>query len=149
MSSQSSAQGYPGQTNLNQLALGVKHPWGDLILRGLKTLEIRSQPTNVRGRIYIYSSRRPATEEFARRAVSKFDVKLEELSYGLLIGDVELVDCRPCMAEDASASCVPEELLIGKYSWVLANPRVFCDPLAVRFLPYGVWFYPFRRRGDM
>ncbi|WP_459556646.1 ASCH domain-containing protein [Lacunimicrobium album] len=137
------------ETDLNQLALGVKHPWAELILRGFKTLEIRSQPTNVRGRIYIYSSRRPATEEFARRAVSKFEVKLDELSYGLLVGDVELVDCRPCTPEDTVASCVPEELLIGKYSWVLANPRMFADPLTVRFLPYGVWFYPFRRRGDM
>jgi hypothetical protein len=24
----------------------------------------------------------------------------------------------------------------------------FATPLAVRFLPYGVWFYPFRRRGE-
>jgi ASCH domain len=37
-------------------ALSVRQPWAELILRGEKTIEYRSQPTKVRGKIYIYAS---------------------------------------------------------------------------------------------
>ncbi|MDZ4686866.1 MAG: hypothetical protein SH850_17470, partial [Planctomycetaceae bacterium] len=44
------------------------------------------------------------------------------------------------------ASCVPAELLANRYAWVFANPQQLPKPLPVRFLPFGVWFYPFKRK---
>ena len=38
--------------DIDRRALGIKQPWVELILRGIKTLEIRSLATNVRGPIY-------------------------------------------------------------------------------------------------
>jgi hypothetical protein len=37
-------------------ALSIRQPWAELILRGDKTVEYRSQPTKIRGRIYIYAA---------------------------------------------------------------------------------------------
>lgn len=132
--------------NRELIALGVRQPWAELILRGIKTIEVRSQGTRVRGPIYLYSPKRPAEMAAARAAAEKFEVDFESLAYGRLVGVVEIVDSRDCRARDAEAACVPSELLRGRVGWGLANPQRLETPLEPRFLPYGVWFYPFRRR---
>lgn len=130
----------------DRIALGVKQPWAELILRGIKTIEVRSQNTNVRGPIYIYTSRRIADIEPARDALDQYALDPEQLVYGRLVGTVDIIDSQPGTADDANASCVPAEFLENSYGWQLANPTRFDEPLTVRFLPYGVWFYPFKRR---
>src|SRR4051794_15011722 len=47
--------------NCNVLALSIRQPFAELILRGIKTAELRSRATNIVGeRFYIYASRTPA-----------------------------------------------------------------------------------------
>lgn len=51
-----------------RIALAIQQPWAELILRGIKTLEIRSQPTRQRGTILLYASKRvSALPAVARR----------------------------------------------------------------------------------
>jgi hypothetical protein len=133
--------------HLDCLALGIQQPWAELILRGIKTLEVRSQPTRTRGTIYVYASRRSSTLSAAAEVVERLGLDLDALPKGLLLGTVELVDCRPASPADAVAACVPQELLAGQYVWELGNPQRLAALLAPQFLPYGVWFYPFRRKG--
>lgn len=130
----------------DRIALGVKQPWAELILRGIKTLEIRSRPTNIRDRIYLYTSKKNAQEDFALQAVQAHQLEMDSLPTGLLVGSVEIIGCRNTTAQDEKASCVPAEILSGCYAWKLSQPQRFPEPLPVRFLPYGVWFYPFKRR---
>ncbi|MBX3451404.1 MAG: ASCH domain-containing protein [Planctomycetaceae bacterium] len=133
--------------DLDRLALGIQQPWAELILRGVKTLEVRSQPTRTAGTIYLYASRRPSTLPAAAEIVERLGLDLGALPKGLLVGTVELVGCRSATPADAAMACVPQELLAGQYVWELGNPQRLAEPLAPRFLPYGVWFYPFRRKG--
>jgi predicted transcriptional regulator len=42
---------------LNLRALSVRQPWAELILRGIKTIEVRSRLTKIRGCVQIYASR--------------------------------------------------------------------------------------------
>jgi hypothetical protein len=130
------------------LALGVKQPWAELILRGIKTIEVRSQDTSVRGRIYLYASKRVSEIEPALDAARQHQLDLSALPYGLLVGSVEIVGSTRCRPADADAAAVPRAYLDGHYAWHLRNPKAFPNPLPVRFLPYGVWFYPFKRRGS-
>jgi len=130
----------------DRIALGVKQPWAELILRGIKTLEIRSRSTNVRGTIYLYTSKRVAQEEFALEAQQTHQLDTETLPTGLLVGSVEIIGSRKANADDEQASCVPEKKLSGSYAWELSQPKRLREPVPVRFLPYGVWFYPFKRR---
>jgi predicted transcriptional regulator len=37
-------------------AISIRQPWVELILRGVKKKEYRSQPTNIRERVYLYAS---------------------------------------------------------------------------------------------
>jgi hypothetical protein len=127
-------------------ALGVRQPWIELMLRGIKTIEVRSGPTNVRGPIYLYASRKPGDGEIVERAARLHDIDVASLPRGMLVGMVDVVGCRRCTANDTAAACVPSHVLRNSYGWLLANPRRLEVPVKPRFLPYGTWFYPFVRR---
>lgn len=136
----------PPSPDPNVIALGIKQPWAELILRGVKTLEVRSSHTQVRGKIYLYASKKPADHPAARRAAAEQKIDAQSLPCGLLVGSVELIASRAALDDDGRAACLPADLLESRYVWQLRNPERFAKPLAVRFLPYGIWFYPFRRR---
>jgi hypothetical protein len=130
----------------NMLALGIRQPWAELILRGIKTVEVRTVDTAVDRTIYIYSSRKLAEGEAAVQAACRHELEIGGLPTGVIVGTVDVVDCRPCTSDDSHLALVPNELLTGKKAWVLANPKRLDEPIKPRFLPYGIWFYPFQRR---
>ncbi|MBM3127554.1 MAG: ASCH domain-containing protein [Chloroflexi bacterium] len=101
-------------------ALSVRQPYAEQILRGTKKIEYRSIPTKIRERVYIYASKKRA----------RFDAKAEREKFatGVLIGTVEIVDCR---------------LRNGEYHWHLARPRRLAKLLKPRHQPQPVWFHPF------
>ena len=131
----------------DRIALGVRQPWCELILRGRKTLEIRSRATEVRGPIFVYAAKTYSDLPELEEVLTREDVDLNPLPRGVLVGTVEIAGCRRATPADAAASCVPERELVDRYAWELANPVRFAEPVRPRFLPYGVWFYPFKRRG--
>ncbi|MBX3438465.1 MAG: ASCH domain-containing protein [Planctomycetaceae bacterium] len=128
------------------IALGIRQPWAELILRGIKSIEVRSLPTNVRGTIYLYAGQHFADIPHADIMVAQHGLDADRLPRSLILGTVDIVDCRPCATADATAACVPASMLEGKYGWRLTNPVRLDEPFKPRFLPYGVWFYPFKRR---
>jgi hypothetical protein len=129
-----------------RIALGVRQPWAELILRGVKTIEVRTLPTSIRGPIYLYASKIVATTPAACLAARKHEIEVAALPRGLLVGTVDIVGCERCRQADAAAACLTPDVILGKLAWKLANPRPLRVPLEVRFLPYGVWFYPFQRK---
>jgi hypothetical protein len=128
------------------IALGVRQPWVELILRGVKTIEVRSTDTRVRGTIYLYASKKFSELPAALDAAREHELDGAALPTGLLVGSVEISQTRPARPHDSAVACVPAALLKAQFAWELRNPVRFPRPLPVRFLPYGVWFYPFRRR---
>jgi len=127
-------------------ALGIRQPWAELIMRGVKTIELRSSQTKIRGTIYVYASKTLAKTSHAIEAATQAEITTETLPTGTLIGTVEIVASFPATAEHEEASGVPASLLKGKYGWKLANPKRIKSPIVPQFLPYGVWFYPFVRK---
>ncbi len=130
----------------DRLALGVRQPWAELILRGVKTVEIRSTDTRQRGIIYLYASKKFAENPFAEKAIEEHELEADSLPRGVLVGTIDLWETGPAEEDDASPSCVPAEYLEGRFAWRIKNPVRLAEPVVPRFLPYGVWFYPFRRR---
>jgi hypothetical protein len=133
--------------NKELIALGVRQPWAELILRGIKTIEVRTLPTSIRGSIYLYTSKVIATTPAARSAAAEHGLDVDALPRGLLVGTVDIVGCEPCRPIDAQRACLTPDIVEGKLGWRLANAQRLERPFKVRFLPYGVWFYPFRRKG--
>ena len=89
------------------IALGVKQPWAELIMRGIKTVEIRSVSTNLRGTIYIYATKKLAGTPSAQAAFQEHHLESGSLSFGQIVGTVELVDVTPAHRKHATAACVP------------------------------------------
>ncbi len=107
-------------------AISIRQPYVEMILRGIKKAEYRSQVTHIRERVYLYASLKPGEEKY----YVKLRVELGTLPTGLIVGTVEIVDCK-------------YRLLYGDYQWILANPRRLQKPLKPERQPQPVFFKPF------
>ncbi len=136
------------QPDINRITLSIQQPWAELILRGIKTLEVRSQNTKTRGLIYLYTSQKPACSDNAIQMANNYDIDIDALPMGVVVGTVNLFDVTPAKAKHAKDACVPKSVLNENdyYVWHLKNPDHFVDPIEPKFVPYGVWFYPFQRK---
>jgi hypothetical protein len=91
----------------------IRQPWIDLILSGEKTWEMRSRPTNIRGKI-----------------------ALIEQGTGLIVGEADIFTC---MKTEPNAQfsdyfknhCISDVNLIAKYpyAWVLENIKRYDKPV--------------------
>ena len=117
---------------MNIKTISVRQPWANLIVWGLKTIEIRTWSTQYRGALLIHASK-TADEIGIRR------FPMDNQSLGALIGEVELLDVKPFTAEMWSelADC---HLDIGPYvpglfAWFIANPVPFERPIPYSGMP--------------
>ncbi len=110
-------------------ALSVRQPWAELIIRGEKEIEFRNYPTGVRGTVYIYASatRYPAEDE--QEMQTQYDLDLDSLPRGVIVGTVEVYDCQ----QDTD----------GGYEWLLRSPTRLPKPLKPKRKPEPSWFFPF------
>ena len=79
-----------------QMALSVRQPYAELILRGEKKFEYRSGPTDKyrnKQRVLIYASKIPESDA---RLWTRVKPKPGGLPIGVLVGSVEIVGCEEC-----------------------------------------------------
>ena len=88
-------------------AISIRQPYVELILRGKKKAEYRSQPTRIMGPVLIYASLNPAESPGDWRKVGKTP---GQLPTGKLVGVVEITGCD----WDARRRC---------YAYSLRSPR--------------------------
>jgi hypothetical protein len=113
-----------GKTARPSLALSVRQPWAELIMRGEKIVEYRSRFTHVRGRIYIYASEGRYTRAEEAAWAAEYAIDVDALPRGVIVGTVELYDC------------YGEE-------WQLRLPGRLARPIAPTRRPNPVWSRPF------
>jgi predicted transcriptional regulator len=91
---------------MNQLmrALAVRQPYAERIIRGSKKIEYRSKPTKLRERVYVYACKN--SDDISE--ATAYEVKEGRLALGVIIGTVEIRDCRKRR---------------GVFEWILAKPR--------------------------
>ena len=121
----SSASPEPLSSEAPQMALSIRQPFAEFILRGLKTIEYRSLRTKRRGRVYIYASKIPGDDA---AAWAEIEHSPGELPTGMLVGTVEII------------GCVGEP---GAYHWMLAKPERLCVPIKPTRMPQPMFFTPF------
>lgn len=108
------------------IALSIRQPHAEAILRGIKKVEYRSQATNKRGRVLIYASRIPVADvPLWMKKYGIRDQAYDNLPRGVIVGSVEIYDCRG-----------------GE--WQLRHPRRAAKLLKPRNRPQPLWFYPFK-----
>jgi hypothetical protein len=100
-------------------ALSVCQPWAWAIIHGPKRIENRSRPTRHRGPLLIHASK---SQRYRLGDYAELLPDLppwDELTFGALIGVVEVVDC--LAFEEVS----DDPFAIGPWCWVLDRPRSF------------------------
>lgn len=108
------------------LAISVRQPYAESIIRGEKVIEYRTTQTHVRGRVYIYAAKaREAAPIF-----SAYHIDSAEVSYGKIIGTIEIISSEKSYE-------FPEW-----YEWELSNPIKFEEPLEPINQPLPVFWYP-------
>ncbi len=112
-------------------ALSVPQPLAEALVRGLKTIDVRTKPTEIRGRVYVYANHRRFNHgEEVEMLVSYGigDVNSDDLPRGVLIGTTELWDCTGGG---------------GIYQWHFRNPERATELLKPTTRPHSNWFEPF------
>lgn len=130
----------------NHIAFGIQQPWAELILRGLKTIEVRRLPVRPGGPIYLYASRKLSKKPYAIEAAHRAGLDVSTLPLGVLVGTIHIAECRQTLPEDVSAAWVPAEFLDGMKAWVIESADRLESPQPIHHPPYGMWFYPFAPR---
>jgi hypothetical protein len=105
-------------------ALSIQQPFAEQIMQGKKKYEYRTIPTHIRERIYVYASKTVGPKE--RWEKSGFEPG--SLPTGVLVGTVEIVDCKEH----------PDY-----FAWKLALPKRAKRMLKPKNQPQPVWFRPF------
>ena len=123
--------------------ISVCQPWAQLIVSGAKTIETRSWHTPYRGRLAVHASKTCVRDFYDLCARGPYAVCLTaagfawpgDLPRGVLLGTVDLIDCR--RAEDLEPTLSEVERYFGhfgpgRWGWVLANPVPLVHPVAYR-----------------
>ena len=103
------------------IALSIRQPWANLILKAGKDIENRCWPTKFRGRILIHAAKGCTHAEledaldFAEDACgTSYTVDLKTIPRGGVVGSMEIVDC-------VSVSASP--WFVGEFGFVLRDPQ--------------------------
>jgi hypothetical protein len=99
-------------------AISIRQPYVELILQREKAREYRSRPTTFRGTVLLYASKKLAHEDYPG---------VYNLPLGRIVGQVDIVGCRPWC---------------GEYAYELANPVRFDEPLPFRGQPQPLFWFP-------
>ena len=123
-----------------QYALSIKQPWAALVVRGLKTIEVRRWPTARRGRILIHAAGVPDNRVEAQKHVTP---ELQEIAQmqGGIIGSVELTDC--VKYPDLPTFLADQAKHYNEASWYeppLLYGFKFAEPQILPFQKYPGWF---------
>ena len=105
-------------------AISIRQPYVEQIFRRTKRFEFRSVPTNIRERVWIYASLKPADHPSAWRQVKK---RPGELPAGAIVGSVEIVGC------NERSDC---------FAYKLSAPKRLSRPKRARNQPQPVFWIP-------
>ena len=108
----------------SMIALSIHQPYAELIMSGKKKIEYRTRATFKRERIYIFASYAPGQA----KAFARLGLQPDDLPRGVLLGTVEIVDCKQGQSG---------------FEWHFARPQRLEKGLRPRRTSLPVWFYPF------
>jgi hypothetical protein len=121
----------------------VRQPVAELILRGIKTIEVRSVITHVQGPIYVYAGKKRFEREWEQEIAKKYGLDMDALPRGLIVGTVEIVDCLPHKKSNGKDACFTITCPDGLFGWRLARPKRATRMRKPKKQPQPVFFNPF------
>lgn len=129
-------------------AITIYQPFAFAIVAGLKKYETRPRRTNIRGRIAVHASIKDPwktgilKDMDEMRAIARILSEYRaahggprippQLEFGVIMGTVEITDCKP--VEQVIETLTAQERILGdytpgRYAWILKNPVLFSRPI--------------------
>ena len=103
-------------------ALSIRQPWAELILRGAKAVEARPMRTLKKGeRVFIYAGLQRIEKDEESRIAAEFEMNVDALPRGVLVGTVEIVGCEPLEPRHSKSACFAITEATGGFGWLLRN----------------------------
>lgn len=107
-------------------AISIRQPWAELILRGEKTIEVRTWSSTYRGDLYLHTGK-------MADGYKHIDMRMPDVFRGGYVGVIELAavvrftserweQWRPRHQSDGAFTP-------GTYAWIVRNPRRFRSPV--------------------
>jgi hypothetical protein len=112
-------------------------------MRGIKTIEVRSRLTHKRERVHVYASLGRAHPEDEDRVRRDYGIDVESLPRGVLVGTVEISDCRRVHPTDSAAAGFSIRRDDDSFGWHLTKPSRARRPRAPARQPQPIFFRPF------
>lgn len=113
------------------LALSVKQPWAALLVAGLKSIEVRTWATRVRGPVLIHASTRADPRPEGWALIATPELRARASRRGGILGTATLADCVKYDTAEGFAAAnsahrnAPEWFRpTGLYGFVFQSPRV-------------------------
>ena len=106
-----------------EMAISIRQPYAELILRGVKTTEFRSKPAKRRGRVFLYAAERPGPDAVWAR----HGLEIGTLTTGLVLGTIDIMTCVD---------------LGNQFGYRLNSPKRI-EPRKPVGHPQPTWFRPF------
>ena len=133
----------PNRAEEPKVALSIRQPWAELIMRGIKTIEVRSTVTHKRERVHVYAGLKRCAADEEAAVSSKYGLDIPSLPRGVIVGTVEIVDCRGIAPHDSEAAAFT--ILPGdpQRGWRLANPVRANEHRKPKRQPQPIFFRPF------
>lgn len=134
-------------------ALTIMEPWASLIFTAdyvgipFKQVETRSWKTSYRGKLAIHAGKKKLHKSvdffmgMSEEDMTHFmeagidgDKALDQLVYGAVLGEVEIVDCVPMEELRKTRYATPSEMAFGdwsdgRYGWIFAKPIRYAEPV--------------------
>lgn len=113
-------------------ALSLRQPYAELIVTGLKTIELRSWNTKHRGKFLVHASKTKAPLSDCK----PFDLNPNNLDYGAIIGNVELINVKNYddyedseWQDDSSKHLAGPTYQGSRKGFILKNPNKLAYPI--------------------
>ena len=112
-------------------ALSFRQPWAELVIDGIKTMDLRTWNTHYRGPLAIYAS-----QTIEKEACYEHNIDPDQLTTGAVIGIVDLLNLsildERTYKEQSIAHLNSRRFRESLYGWELVNPRRLENPKPVR-----------------
>ena len=111
-------------------ALSFRQPWAELVLRGAKSMDLRTYSVAYRGPLALH-----AAKKLDREACDRLGLSAEGLTTGAVVGVVELVDVveldKPAYEAWKDRHLASRRFRTPQYGWVFEAPRRTVKPFPV------------------
>jgi hypothetical protein len=101
-------------------AISIRQPYVELIFQGKKQFEYRSQPTNIRERVYIYAGKKLGGDEHDWHQVRS---ELDLLPTCRIVGSVEIIGCEWDERAESFAYALAKPLRLKRHLKAANQPQ--------------------------